>query len=370
MSKFIKVSLIVIGSCILAGAILFGIGFNLCGGVIDFRYDLNRRELVSKGEKYVLELTELDDFKDIEADLSIGDLKFIKSDKFAIEYEYYDVEPEFSVDNGKLTVKTADQFFDLSFDFSVSNKSYMKIYYPDGAEFNDLSVDLSCGNLNIDGMNVSGKSVFDNSCGNVTVNNYTAKDVEIDLSSGNFSSDTMTVDTIISDNSCGDIIFNNLTCNTSFESINSCGLISVNDSVLNGKVTRTAEIRVIRDGIVVAEDKIDSLLDEWSQTLYNTLSDPLLGEQMTYLKPQQRTVIDQFLKTQQLPEKIDNYFIDAVTALLEGFEPVAISADEFIDKLDALGPCDIDTFKTKINDLLKDYTKGKDAEKLRIVVKR
>ena len=29
--------------------------------------------------------------------------------------------------------------------------------------------------------------------------------------------------------------------------------------VLNGKVTRTAEIRVIRDGIVVAEDKIDSL---------------------------------------------------------------------------------------------------------------
>ena len=237
MSKFIKVSLIVIGSCILAGAILFGIGFNLCGGVIDFRYDLNRREIVSSGEKYVLELTELDDFKDIEADLSIGDLKFIKSDKFAIEYEYYDVEPEFSVDNGKLTVKTADQFFNLSFDFSVSNRSYMKIYYPDGAEFNDLSVDLSCGNLNIDGMNVSGKSVFDNSCGNVTVNNYSAKDVEIDLSSGNFSSDTMTVDTIISDNSCGDIIFNNLTCNTSFESINSCGLISVKDSVLNGKVT-------------------------------------------------------------------------------------------------------------------------------------
>lgn len=126
----------------------------------------------------------------------------------------------------------------------------------------------------------------------------------------------------------------------------------------------------VKGKIASIEDKIDSLLEEWSQTLYNTLSDPLLGEQMTYLKPQQRTVIDQFLKTQMLPEKIDNYFIDAVTALLEGFEPVAISADEFIDRLDALGPCDIDTFKTKINEMLKDYTKGKDAEKLRIVVKR
>ena len=60
----------------------------------------------------------------------------------------------------------------------------------------------------------------------------------------------------------------------------------------------------------------------------------------------------------------------SIYALLEGFEPVYISADEFIDKLDALGPCDIDTFKNKINELLKDCTKGKDAEKLRIVVKR
>ena len=126
----------------------------------------------------------------------------------------------------------------------------------------------------------------------------------------------------------------------------------------------------VKGKIADIEDRIDSLLADWSQTLYNTLSDPLLGEQMTYLKPQQRTVIDQFLKTKKLPEKVDNYFVDAVSALLEGFEPVSISAEEFIDKLDALGPCDIDTFKNKINELLKDYTKGKDAEKLRIVVKR
>ncbi len=126
----------------------------------------------------------------------------------------------------------------------------------------------------------------------------------------------------------------------------------------------------VKGKIADIEDRIDSLLADWSQTLYNTLSDPLLGEQMAFLKPQQRTVIDQFLKTKKLPEKVDNYFVDAVSALLEGFEPVSISAEEFIDKLDALGPCDIDTFKNKINELLKDYTKGKDAEKLRIIVKR
>ena len=91
---------------------------------------------------------------------------------------------------------------------------------------------------------------------------------------------------------------------------------------------------------------------------------------MAFLKPQQRTVIDQFLQTKKLPEVVDNYFVDAVSALLEGFEPVSISANDFIDSLDALGPCDIDTFKNKVNEILKEYTRGKDVEKLRIVVKR
>ena len=122
--------------------------------------------------------------------------------------------------------------------------------------------------------------------------------------------------------------------------------------------------------ISAIEDRIDGLLEEWTKVLYNTLSDPGLAEQMEYLKPQQRTVIRDFLNTRKLPDAVDTYFIDAVSALLEGFEPVAISAEEFMDKLDALGPCDIDTFKNKISELLRDYTKGKDAEKLRIVLKR
>ena len=126
----------------------------------------------------------------------------------------------------------------------------------------------------------------------------------------------------------------------------------------------------VKGKIAEIEEKIDGLLGKWTETLYNTLSDPMLTEQMGYLKPQQRKVILDFLQTKKLPDKVDNYFIDAVTALLEGFEPVSISADEFIGKLDALGPCDVDAFKNKVSELLKDYTKGKDPEKLRIVLKR
>ena len=76
------------------------------------------------------------------------------------------------------------------------------------------------------------------------------------------------------------------------------------------------------------------------------------------------------MESKKLPERIDGFFISAITALLEGFEPISISADKLIDGLDALGPCDVKTFKHKLDSILETYTNGKDIEKLRIIVKR
>jgi len=118
------------------------------------------------------------------------------------------------------------------------------------------------------------------------------------------------------------------------------------------------------------EDRIDNLLVEWTNTLFNTVTDPTLEEQKQYLSPEQRKVIDEFIKTRTLPEKIDHFFVNAIEDLLKGFEPVAIAADELVDRLGALGPCDIETFQSKLKELLDGYTRGKDKNKLRIIVKR
>lgn len=126
----------------------------------------------------------------------------------------------------------------------------------------------------------------------------------------------------------------------------------------------------VKGRLSAIEDRIDVIIEEWTMTLYNTLSDPILEEQLKFLREQQREVIYTFLTKKSLPEKVDAFFVDAVNALLEGFEPVSIPAAELIDKLDALGPCDVDTFKRKLDSVLSAYTNGKDTEKLRIVVKR
>ncbi len=118
------------------------------------------------------------------------------------------------------------------------------------------------------------------------------------------------------------------------------------------------------------EDRIELLTSEWTNSLYNTLSDPLVISQESFMNSEQQNCIDQFLEDKTLPEVVDNFFVSAVSELLQGFDPVVISTDEFIQKLDEIGPCDVSTFKARIDELIKQYTQGKDKDKLRIVVKR
>lgn len=118
------------------------------------------------------------------------------------------------------------------------------------------------------------------------------------------------------------------------------------------------------------EERMDNLLAEWTKTLLNTINDPLVLDQKKYLTADQQSALDAFLKKKTLPDKIDSFFMGAIEALLQGFEPVTISVNDIIDKLDAIGPCDVDTFKACVTAMVDGYTKGKEKEKLRIVVKR
>lgn len=125
----------------------------------------------------------------------------------------------------------------------------------------------------------------------------------------------------------------------------------------------------VKGKLEAMEDRLDALLQEWSATLKNTLSDPLLKEQMQFLTDAQRKVIEAF-EQDGLPKTVDTFFVDAVEKLVAGFTPVTIQADDLMDQLEAMGPSDLETFKARLEALLKDYTRGKDAQKLRIIIKR
>lgn len=118
------------------------------------------------------------------------------------------------------------------------------------------------------------------------------------------------------------------------------------------------------------EIRIEDLMAEWTKTLLDTISDPIVASQKSFLSAEQQTAIDEFINTGALPKRVDDFFVKAINALLKGFEPVVIDTDDFMAKLEQMPPMDETSFKAKITELIGSYTKGKDASKLRIVVKR
>ncbi len=118
------------------------------------------------------------------------------------------------------------------------------------------------------------------------------------------------------------------------------------------------------------ESRLDALQDEWTSQLLDTItSDPLVLSQKEFLTPEQGKVIEQFIDQKALPDKIDDFFISSINELLQGFDPVVIKADKLMQRLESLPPCDVKTFKAKVEDIVSEYVKGKDPEKLRIIVK-
>ncbi|NLB62238.1 MAG: hypothetical protein GX802_07495 [Clostridiales bacterium] len=118
------------------------------------------------------------------------------------------------------------------------------------------------------------------------------------------------------------------------------------------------------------EDRIDNLVVEWTKLLLDSISDPIVENQKKYLSASQIKVIDDFIASGTLPQQIDGFFIESVLALLKSYEPVVILVYDLIQKLEELPPMDEANFIAKLGEIVSAYTKGKDATKLRIVVKR
>lgn len=118
------------------------------------------------------------------------------------------------------------------------------------------------------------------------------------------------------------------------------------------------------------ESRLDALLEEWTKSLLDTVSDPLVASQKEFLGGDQQKAIDAFIETKALPKRVDDFFVKAIQALLKGFEPVVVDADDLVEKLTKLPPLDEQAFRSKVNELIAGYTKGKDAGKLRIIVKK
>jgi len=112
------------------------------------------------------------------------------------------------------------------------------------------------------------------------------------------------------------------------------------------------------------------LKEEWTRIILASIEDPLVARDIQYLDVAQRRLIEEFLAKRELPDVVDDNFVDAVNTLLEGLDKVEVSASDLAEVMVSWGPCTVDGIIKRFESLVKDWSKGRDKGKLRIIVKK
>ena len=117
------------------------------------------------------------------------------------------------------------------------------------------------------------------------------------------------------------------------------------------------------------EDELDRIHDGWTNTLLSNLKDPTTQQNLGLLKAGARKIVDEFLKSQTLPEEISHDFVAALQEALSGLAKVVVTTDNLRSALVAGGsPATLSELKKRFDDYLVDISKGKDPVKIRVVV--
>ena len=117
------------------------------------------------------------------------------------------------------------------------------------------------------------------------------------------------------------------------------------------------------------DDELDKLLDGSQQILLDNLDDPVIQANFDLLKPDARSLTDDFVSSKTLPDPVTPDFVAAIQEALSGLEKINVSSEDIKNALLQGGsPATPDDLRKRFEAFLNDRCKGKDAIKLRFLV--
>lgn len=233
----------------------------------NFQYGFRgTRELRKEdSEEFSLEKTKVDAISEIDVHTRMADIEIIPADDFyvEIEYTYWEDEPEYTVENGKLVFDDWSCMPD-SYSLRYSLNNYIKIYIPEETLLERIELDTASGNVSAEGF-ISERLEIIISYGDLELTDASVFDADIRLSYGRSK---------IMDFNAGELEFNNSYGKADFTNINTGGLPLPEDSTyesinitmssgnctLTGVTSRTIDINDSY-GDVTCEDVISKELD-------------------------------------------------------------------------------------------------------------
>ncbi|WP_367344119.1 DUF6079 family protein [Methanomethylovorans sp.] len=117
------------------------------------------------------------------------------------------------------------------------------------------------------------------------------------------------------------------------------------------------------------DGQLDQIIGQWTTTLLNNLVDPVTQANVSeLLQEDERKLIQDFIETKELSQHLDNNFVQIAKKVLSGLQKVSIKRSELVEKLAETGPVSPDEFKTLLSEYVDNLTRGKDPNKVRIVL--
>ena len=112
-----------------------------------------------------------------------------------------------------------------------------------------------------------------------------------------------------------------------------------------------------------------SLLDSWADTILSDLSDPTVNESIELLDEAQKKAVKKLIKDGGLPKSISTELVQGIQSALSGLTPIKVKPGALLNKLsDGSASCTVDQFRKRFDEFVTEMTRGKEVEKVRIVI--
>ncbi len=114
---------------------------------------------------------------------------------------------------------------------------------------------------------------------------------------------------------------------------------------------------------------LGKMQQSWTQSLLSNLGDPVVQGNFGLLKPKQCKLIESFIEAKELPDEVENDFMQALQETLSGLSKVPVRIDALrIALFPDSGPATPAELKERFERFVTGLLKGKDAGKTRIVL--
>lgn len=116
------------------------------------------------------------------------------------------------------------------------------------------------------------------------------------------------------------------------------------------------------------ETKIEQVHKTWTESLLAEFDDPVIQDNLKLLEDAGKKSIQSFIKSKELPDDLDQIFIQAVQQTLSGLTPIKVSPKSIEQALFPSGTSTtIEDFKDRFDKYVDELLKGQDRSKVRLV---